>query len=185
MKTTLVVSVALLLFSCGCKKPISTAHFTTEKSIYYFSEAITLTNSSTEAREYLWDFGDHTTSTEASPSHIYERAGSYVIKLTTNGNESVYRQTVRVLDGISSFQVRNISPQRFRWVNYYIEVNGKEQLFNFQGNVISGGMSDTSFTYVQNIIVSPFNDDRERILNKRVALKLYQHNVIEVDTAAK
>lgn len=182
MKNILVVCSIFLLFSCGCKKEASTALFTTDKSSYYFSEPIILTNMSTEASKYLWDFGDQTTSTEISPSHIYHRPGTYLIKLKTNGDESSYEQTIRILDGIASFQVKNISPIRFRWVNYYIEVDGKEQLFNFYGYVTPGSMSDTSFTYVQNVIVTPFNDDRERIINRPVSLKLYQHQIIEVDS---
>lgn len=31
---------------------------------------------------YLWDFGDGTSSTETTPSHVYTKRGTYTIKLT-------------------------------------------------------------------------------------------------------
>ncbi|RAN85892.1 hypothetical protein B5P41_32440, partial [Bacillus sp. SRB_28] len=31
---------------------------------------------------YLWDFGDGTTSTEANPTHVYGKEGTYTARLT-------------------------------------------------------------------------------------------------------
>lgn len=42
---------------------------------FYEEEGMTITS-------YLWDFGDGTTSTEASPIHYYTQAGSFEVKLT-------------------------------------------------------------------------------------------------------
>ncbi|MGE7875421.1 collagenase ColA [Bacillus paramycoides] len=36
---------------------------------------------------YLWDFGDGTTSTEANPTHVYEKEGTYTAKLTVKDNK--------------------------------------------------------------------------------------------------
>jgi hypothetical protein len=41
----------------------------------------TFNNTSTNAVSYLWDFGDGTSSTEASPVHTYAQPGAYVVKL--------------------------------------------------------------------------------------------------------
>ncbi len=38
-------------------------------------------NSSLGSSEYLWDFGDGSTSTEASPNHVYTSVGEYQIQL--------------------------------------------------------------------------------------------------------
>lgn len=43
-------------------------------------------NTSTNANSYMWNFGDGTTSTEVSPTHIYTSGGSYVITLTAYGD---------------------------------------------------------------------------------------------------
>lgn len=40
------------------------------------------TNTSTNATSYLWDFGDGTTSTEVSPTHVYATHNVYTVKLT-------------------------------------------------------------------------------------------------------
>ena len=40
---------------------------------------------------YLWNFGDGTTSTEVSPTHVYGEKGAYTVELTvkdSRGKES-------------------------------------------------------------------------------------------------
>ncbi|AGC77790.1 gliding motility-associated-like protein [Nonlabens dokdonensis] len=48
----------------------------------------------------LWEFGDGTTSTLESPTHIYANAGTYnvVLSLTTGGSTRVYRTTVEIYE---------------------------------------------------------------------------------------
>jgi len=58
--------------------------------------SVTLTNTSTLADSYLWDFGDGTTSTEFEPSKTYANPGAYDITLTaTNANGD--NQTVKLV----------------------------------------------------------------------------------------
>lgn len=38
------------------------------------------------ALEYLWNFGDGSTSTEINPTHIYEALGKYSVKLTVSNS---------------------------------------------------------------------------------------------------
>ncbi|MEM6631016.1 MAG: PKD domain-containing protein [Bacteroidota bacterium] len=48
---------------------------------------ITFSNLSSNANNFLWEFGDGTTSIEASPTHVYTNTGTYTICLTaTNGS---------------------------------------------------------------------------------------------------
>ena len=44
----------------------------------------TFTNNSTDATDYLWSFGDGTTSTTGSPSHTYLQADDYTVCLTAS-----------------------------------------------------------------------------------------------------
>lgn len=48
----------------------------------------------------LWDFGDGTTSTLESPTHIYSTSGIYnvVLSLTSAGNTRVYRKNVQIYE---------------------------------------------------------------------------------------
>ncbi len=43
-------------------------------------------NTSLGGQTFVWDFGDGTTSTEASPTHLYANPGTYTIKLSATDN---------------------------------------------------------------------------------------------------
>jgi gliding motility-associated-like protein len=43
-------------------------------------------NTSIGGQNFVWDFGDGTTSTEAYPTHLYSLPGTYTIKLTATDN---------------------------------------------------------------------------------------------------
>jgi PKD repeat protein len=47
---------------------------------------VTFTNTSTAATDYLWDFGDSTTSTETNPIHTYAAEGTYTVTLSASGS---------------------------------------------------------------------------------------------------
>ena len=49
---------------------------------FYVVSTIKFNNTSSASGNFTWDFGDGTTSTEVSPTHKYERAGLYQVKLT-------------------------------------------------------------------------------------------------------
>ena len=70
-------------------------------SFTYKNEAplkVVLTNTSTNATSYEWDFGDGTSSTEMNPTHRYASVGSYIITLVAKnpGGSHQYRLTVNV-----------------------------------------------------------------------------------------
>ncbi|GLQ32675.1 PKD domain-containing protein [Litoribrevibacter albus] len=54
-----------------------------------------------EVDQWLWDFGDGTTSTEQNPQHSYAASGDYTVKLTvnaTNGKTDNFTRTLSVTD---------------------------------------------------------------------------------------
>ncbi|RYY63627.1 MAG: PKD domain-containing protein, partial [Chitinophagaceae bacterium] len=48
--------------------------------------AVRFSNSSTDALTYRWDFGDGSTSTEASPVHTYASTGTFTVRLIATGS---------------------------------------------------------------------------------------------------
>jgi len=62
--------------------PIPTAEFSYNQTndLYAFD------NSSTNAINYLWDFGDDNTSTEMNPEHSFSSTGMYVVTLISSNN---------------------------------------------------------------------------------------------------
>ncbi len=52
---------------------------------YYVVSTIKFNNRSAKTGSFTWDFGDGETSTEASPTHKYDKAGQYNVKLSLDG----------------------------------------------------------------------------------------------------
>jgi PKD repeat protein len=69
----------------GVTNPSANVNFTANKKITYINVPIQFTSTSSGATTYLWNFGDGTTSTVASPIKNYTTAGSYNVTLTING----------------------------------------------------------------------------------------------------
>lgn len=86
----------LLLASCAVKPKAS---FTLPPQKWVAPAEITFTNTTVNADSYSWDFGDGTTSTEASPKHRYTHSGNYAVILTAKkGSKSVTtKQMVQVI----------------------------------------------------------------------------------------
>ena len=64
---------------------------------------VVFVNESIGASEYLWDFGDGTTSTEADPTHTYTKGGVYTVKLTGRSpapcfSEQTVTYTITIFD---------------------------------------------------------------------------------------
>ncbi len=75
------------------------------------------TDNSVSAQSYFWDFGDGSTSTQSSPTHLYNNPGLYnVVLVTTNANTcngtDTARFTIRVLDApTAAFTFTPLQPQ--------------------------------------------------------------------------
>ena len=73
--------------------------YDTVSNFSYWNSTITevhFTNTATYATDFLWDFGDTTTSTETNPIHIYSNAGQYTVTLTVSkcGISNVSQKTI-------------------------------------------------------------------------------------------
>ncbi|MEE1945667.1 PKD domain-containing protein [Pedobacter sp. KR3-3] len=75
---------------------------------------IVFTNNSKDADSYLWDFGDGSQSTLASPTHTYTQSGTFKITLTAYADEgcsnSVTKGDLVILKNASLFVPNAFSP---------------------------------------------------------------------------
>ena len=87
-----------------------TANFTS--SVVCTDNTTQLTNTSTGATSYSWNFGDATTSTATSPSKTYAAAGTYVVTLTSstsNNCKATVQNTVVVSPApVASFSANEV-----------------------------------------------------------------------------
>jgi hypothetical protein len=94
-----VLAAALALAGCGTDPP--EAGFTATPTSGEAPLVVTFTDASTnEPTSWQWDFGDGGSSTEQSPTHEYEEAGTYTVTLTAandaGSDDAVQRDLVMV-----------------------------------------------------------------------------------------
>ena len=83
------------------------AGFKVQNNNIYAPGTVVFTNTSTNATEFSWNFGDSdsgssNTSIEVNPTHTYYQPGNYKVILVASGNSknerSVFTLTVRILE---------------------------------------------------------------------------------------
>jgi large repetitive protein len=67
-------------------KPI--AAFTTNAGVYCLGDTVRTSNTSANATNYLWFWGDGTTATSDNPVHVFTVAGDYTIRLQADRSNS-------------------------------------------------------------------------------------------------
>ena len=86
--------ICLLILSSCSKAPV--ASFEIDQNNVKAPVTINFTNTSTNAEEFLWTFGDGESSTEINPSHEYVQGGDYDVTLKAYG-ESETNSVVKVV----------------------------------------------------------------------------------------
>lgn len=87
---------AALLTMNSCKKNNDVAVKDVYFSVLSTGYTVTFTNTTTDAKSYRWDFGDKTSSTDASPVHVYQTKGKFVATLyvTLNSGTTISGSTI-------------------------------------------------------------------------------------------
>lgn len=82
--TYLVALSALLVLSASCKKESAGSGLKAVFSYVPDGYKVNFTNFSSNATEYLWEFGDGSgqTSTSKNPQHVFTRKGDFLVSLT-------------------------------------------------------------------------------------------------------
>jgi len=106
-----VVNEIVAKVTVKLKAPLS--KFTVTNAGCTASCKVTFTNNSENATAYEWDFGDGKKSTEQSPVHQYDQAGSFTVTLVvTNaaGVKNTSTQTVTIASGIfDAISIKSLS----------------------------------------------------------------------------
>ena len=79
-----------------CRSPMVTVPVTVNAANFSSVQtglSLQLTDLSTGASSWLWNFGDGNTSTTQNPSHTYATPGTYTVTLTVNGNTGCPKTT--------------------------------------------------------------------------------------------
>lgn len=81
----LIFGLAAMMASCA--KPM--ANFTYADGKHEAPASVKFENTSKNAEKFEWDFGDGSSSTMASPGHVYSASGNFLVKLkATKGKKS-------------------------------------------------------------------------------------------------
>lgn len=145
MKQLHYFPLLILLFLTSCGEDTPETEVTKPKANFSFEVdtdsplTIHFTNSSTDADEYLWDFGDEEgTSAAENPSHTYAEAGEYTVSLTATGEggavETFKSVTVTAPEGPAGCVVKQIKETYSDGITIYSETT--TITYDSQGKVI-------------------------------------------------
>ena len=91
--------------------PVPAAAFEISGTEFFNSTPVTFVNNSTGASSYIWDFGDLTTSTDATPVHSFTQVKEYTVKLTAYnefGCNNTATQSISVTTGLGDSRTPSV-----------------------------------------------------------------------------
>lgn len=104
----IIIISSLIVVQPGCSKWFAKPYADFKMKVKaWILEELQLTNESTDATSFLWDFGDGTTSTLENPSHTYNVPGNYTVQLTaySDDDENTTTQGIIIECGEGSINV--------------------------------------------------------------------------------
>ncbi len=128
-----------------------TANFTLDPFPNLYNSVLNCTNNSSNAKSYLWDFGDGNSSTEVHPTHQYNESGTYEICLTAYNNQCadtfcrplsvIIEPIVDITTGFSpNGDLTNdfVQVNGYGVLNYQLDIYNRwgEKVYNYEGDEI-------------------------------------------------
>jgi len=127
------------------------AGFSSEQSEVDFLE-YTFVNSSAGATSFEWDFGDGNSSTEESPTHVYEEASMYTVTLTAtndSGLSTSLEQTIEILAPVTAAFTSQVDPDNYRTYSFMDASEGAVMLLWEFGDGFQFTGMNPSHTYAE------------------------------------
>jgi PKD repeat protein len=127
------------------------AGFSSAQSETNFLE-YTFTNSSTGATSFEWNFGDGNTSTEESPTHVYESANMYTVTLTATNDSNLSTEltkTINILAPVTAGFTSQVDANDYRTFTFMDASEGAEMLLWEFGDGFQFTGMNPSHTYAE------------------------------------
>jgi len=175
----LIFLFCLLVSLVSCKKePVASFSFSGSTMV---GQAISFVNESSNANEFLWDFGDNTTSTLESPSHTFDKPGSYSVKLTVVGEDgsATVSQNITIKGTTYSFK-NNFGVDFPTFTSYYWNGEEIEDLIN-HGLLRAGSETDPVITTRSFVMFGIFVGESLFIGIDEYTLQKDKHNMFIID----
>lgn len=193
-----IVLIFITSFIAGCKKkeviqetaPPLEANFEISGDDRNAPCDIIFQNRSQNATQYLWEFGDFSTSTEESPTHTYTRHGYFTVRLTVTGKEGnkICSKIVKVREGIGTFTdsrdgnvYRTITKGNQTWMIDNLAYLPKIDSVSFGSEL--AGMENESFYYIYDCFPNG-STESEQITNAKKHVNYKKYGVLYNFSAA-
>jgi len=146
--TKLMVYDSLMNWHIGEYDPV--ANFTYTVSDVY---QIAFKNTSENATDFYWEFGDENTSISINPTHVYQSTGSYLVSLIASkcGISDTTFQIINItavgaheLSGKEHFIIYPNPATSFLTVNKKLSANATYVIYNLSGQEIQTGIISNS-----------------------------------------
>lgn len=135
--------------------PVITANFEMSDSSGCLPLTIHFSNMSFNADSYIWDFGDSTSSTSISPSHIFNQPGSFNVKLFAV--KGIFIDSVSVSVTVHSLPVLDFGVDTIvsTAAAYQLDPGGSFQNYLWStGDTVSSLLIDTEGQYCLTVVDS-------------------------------
>lgn len=121
MKNKWMLFILTLLVLGSCKK--MNTDFTFTPTSPKAGEKVTFINTSSGGEEWEWTFGDNFTSSSKSPTHTYQKAGTYTVTLCAQYKKQRRYATavITVVDSIPSFAASTDSICYYKPVRFHAQ----------------------------------------------------------------
>jgi PKD repeat protein len=175
-KSAFLLFAIVLCFSCK-KEPVASFEVSGSESV---GGTLIFENHSSHASSYFWDFGDLTTSTLSTPTHVFKKPGSYVVMLNVKGSggSSSTDKTLNITGTTYSFS-NNSSFDMPQFCTYYWDGTNIQD-FVEHGMLLIGHETDIVITHRPDIEAGFIDNDIVYIVAETFPVINGKHNSLVI-----